>query len=146
MLNLQALTPVKLLMLSPSIVSNALEHSQIFASNMLAAAMQRCQELRDHIEQLTLRSAEQRVGRFLLQMRFNTSEDGNDIILPFDKAMIAAYLDIKPETFSRILQFFKENGFLIERNHLVVPNRQALCDYCDQATMKSCRLLIRMIA
>ena len=137
--NLQALTSVRLLMLTPNLVRNALERSQIFAANMLAASVRRCQELRDHIEQLTLHSAEQRVGRFLLQMRFNTSEEGRDIVLPFDKSLIAAYLGIKPETFSRTLQSFKENGFVVERNHLVVPDRQALCDYCDQSTMKSCR-------
>ena len=51
-LNLQTLTPVHLLMIAPNIVRNALEHSKAFASNMLAASIHRCNELRDHVEQL----------------------------------------------------------------------------------------------
>jgi len=140
LINLQALTPVKLLVLPTAVVQNAMNISATFANNMLAASVRRGQDLRDHIEQLTLHSAEQRVGRFLLQMRFiNISSTGEDIALPFDKALIASYLGIKPETLSRTLQLFKENGFVIERNHLIVPDRQALCDYCDQVTMRSCR-------
>ncbi|MDR3448928.1 MAG: Crp/Fnr family transcriptional regulator [Alphaproteobacteria bacterium] len=138
-LNLLALTPCVLLMLPPSIVRNALDRSPAFAANMLAAAVRRSQELRDHIEQLTLRNAEQRIGRFLLQVRFGADQEGKDIVLPFDKSHIASYLGIKPETLSRTLQFFKENGFVVERNHLIIPDRQALCDYCDSTTMKICR-------
>jgi len=139
-MNLVALTSARVLTLTPEGVRRAMDQSPVFAANLLSASVQRGQELRDHIEQLTLHSAEQRVGRFLLQMRFhNVATDGDDIVLPFDKALIAAYLGIKPETLSRTLQFFKESGFVIERNHLVVPDRQALCDYCDQATMRSCR-------
>jgi len=137
--NLQALTAVWLLMLPPSIVRNALKRSGAFMANMLAVSIRRSHELRDHIEQLTLHNAEQRVGRFLLQMRFHTSVNGSDITLPFDKAFVAAYLGFKPETFSRTLQFFREKGFVIERNHLLLPDRQALCEYCNSFTSRSCR-------
>ena len=139
-LNLQTLTPVHLLMIAPNIVRNALEHSKAFASNMLAASIHRCNELRDHVEQLTLHTAEERVGRFLLQMRSNDNTSESDIILPFDKSLIAAYLGIKPETFSRTLGFFKEQGFVVEGNHLHVPDRKALCEYCDFVTAQSCRM------
>jgi CRP-like cAMP-binding protein len=137
-INLQALTPVHLLTLAPSAVHNAEEHSAVFTANMLTASVQRCQDLRDHIEQLTLHTAEHRVGRFLLQLRFNTSPDGKDIVLPFDKSMIAAYLGIKPETLSRVFQLFRSRGFIVERSHLTLPSRQALCGYCDKITMRSC--------
>jgi CRP-like cAMP-binding protein len=137
-INLQALTPVHLLTLAPGAVRSAEEHSPVFTANMLAASVRRGQELRDHIEQLTLHGAEERVGRFLLQLRFNTSPGGKDIVLPFDKSLIAAYLGIKPETLSRVFQSFRKKGFVIERSHLVVPFRQALCEYCDKITMRSC--------
>jgi CRP-like cAMP-binding protein len=137
-INLQALTPVHLLTLAPSAVRVAEQRSAVFTSNILAASVRRCHELRDHIEQLTLHTAEQRVGRFLLQLRFNTSPEGKDIVLPFDKSLIAAYLGIKPETLSRVFQSFRERGFIVERSHLTVPYRQALCGYCDKVTMRSC--------
>ena len=137
-MNLQALTPVHLLTLAPAAVRIAEKTSAVFTANMLTASARRCQELRDHIEQLTLHSAEQRVGRFLLHLRFNTSPGGKDIVLPFEKSLIAAYLGIKPETLSRVFQSFRARGFIVERSHLVVPFRQALCEYCDKITMRSC--------
>ena len=137
--NFQALTPLRLLSLSPQAIHQILALSPVFSANMLACFTRQNEELRDHIEQLTLRSAEQRIGRFLLQIRFLHDDMGGNIVLPFDKFMIAAYLGIKPETLSRTLQFFKERGFVAERNHLIVPDRHALCDYCDQTTMQSCR-------
>ena len=73
--NLQALTTVYLLMLSPRAVRNALEQSADFMANMLTVSVRRSHELRDHIEQLTLHNAEQRMGSFLLQMRFQTSRE-----------------------------------------------------------------------
>lgn len=139
-MNLLALTPLRLLMLSPSIVQNLLDRSSVFKDNMLAASVRRCHDLRDHIEQLTLCNAEQRVGRFLLQVRLHMDVDPDcDILLPFDKSLIASYLGMKPETFSRTLQAFKEKGFVVDRNHLISPNHKVLCDYCDSSLLKSCR-------
>jgi CRP-like cAMP-binding protein len=137
-INLQALTPVHLLSLSPAAVRAAQKRSVALINNMLIASAQRCQELRDHIEQLALHSAEQRVGRFLLQLRFTTSPEGKNIVLPFDKSSIAAYLGIKPETLSRTLQTFRDRGFKVERSHITIPSREALCEYCDKIIMRSC--------
>jgi len=137
-INLQALTPVHLLMLAPGTVRLAAEHSVAFMGNLLSASMRRCRDLRDHIEQLTLHNAEQRVGRFLLRLRFSENPEGKDIVLPIDKAHIAAYLGIKPETLSRVFQSFKEKGFTIDRSHLTLPSELALCGYCDKITMQSC--------
>ena len=136
---LQALTPVNLFMVPPRLIQNAAERVPAFAASLLAAANRRCQELRDHVEQLTLHTAEQRVGRFLLNVRSPHDQTGQDIVLPFEKAHIASYLGIKPETLSRVLQHFKENGFTIDRQHITLPARDALCDYCDAAAMKTCR-------
>lgn len=136
--NVQALTPVSVLMLPPTIVRNALQHSTVLIKNMLLSSSRRTQELRDHIEQLTLRTAEERVGRFLLQMRLHEQVMTGEITLPFDKNFIASYLGIKPETLSRSLQIFKERGFVIQRNHVTAPDFEALCDFCDSTIADKC--------
>ena len=138
-LNVQALTPIRLAMFAPSLIRNALENSKAFAANMLDAFNRRCNELRDHVEQLTLRTAEERVGRFVLDMRLAIDADSNDVTLPFDKSLIAEYLGIKPETLSRAFQYFKEKGFVIDRNQLHMPDRHALCSYCDSTAEQHCR-------
>ena len=137
--NVQSLTPVTLLMLPPNLVRNALQHSAAFMRNMLAASARRNQELRDHIEQLTLRSAEERVGRFMLQIRSQTNKRSLAVELPFDKLLIASYLGIKPETLSRTLQIFKERGFTVNRNHITAPDVEYLCNFCDSTLADQCK-------
>lgn len=137
-INLQALTSVSLLVLSPQAIRSAGKRSITFMGNVLIASARRCRELREHIEHLTLYTAEQRMGRFLLQLRLNAISEGLDIVLPFDKSSIAAYLGIKPETLSRVLQTYRERGFKVERSHLTMPSQEALCGYCDKVTMRLC--------
>jgi len=136
--NMQALTRIQILSLSLASVRNAIERSETLKDNLLAATVRRCNELRDRIEQLALHSAERRVGRFLLQMRMVSGGNGNEIVLPFDKSMIASYLGIKPETFSRALLVFKNKGFKVGRSHLAIPHEHALCEYCDSISMQAC--------
>lgn len=137
--NVQALTPVTLLMVPPTFLRNALQQSPALMKNMLVAAASRMQDLRDHIEQLTLRTAEERVGRFLLQVRPALPADGCEIELPFDKNFIASYLGIKPETLSRALQHFRERGFEVNRNHITVPDFHSLCSFCDSTLANKCQ-------
>lgn len=137
-INLVALTPVHVLSLLPGAVRAAQKRSGVLTTTMMGIATKNAQDLREHIEQLTLHTAEQRVGRFLLQMRFNTSPEGKDIVLPFEKSDIAAYLGIKPETLSRVFKALSKQGFIIDRSHLRMPSPEALCKYCDKIAMRSC--------
>ena len=41
--------------------------------------------------------------------------------LPYDKSLIASYLDMKPETFSRTLKKFKQKGFEIRKDAVILP-------------------------
>ena len=136
--NLLALTEVRVLALSLGAVRKTLEHSRPFMANMMAMSIRRANELREHICQLTMHGAEDRVGRFLLQMKFHTGIEGYDITLPFSKSIIAAYLGINQATFSHILQDFREKGFVIERRQVRLPNKRALCGYCNSVTRQWC--------
>ena len=137
--NMQALTEVHLLMISPSLLQNAARLSPTFNANIQNETVRRANELRDHVEQLTLHTAEERVGRFLLQIRNLDPNCTTQLDIPFDKSIVASYLGIKPETFSRCLKQFKEQGIAVDGLHLRLPDRLALCDYCDQIAAQSCR-------
>ena len=113
------------------------------AVNMLTNLSERSQMLLQQVEMVRLKSAAERVGWFLLktlmeQSDFN-SRGKNSIKLPYDKAMIASYLDMTPETFSRNLKRLKHQGYRIEKDTIFLPNvANVLCGYCDTDIASVC--------
>ncbi len=136
--NAQAVDNVKLLSIPASIIREKLRHNQELAINMLSAVSGRSQAMISQFEQLTLKTVTQRVGWFLLKLFLESGERTRNLKLPYDKSLIAAYLGMKPETFSRTLQALKEQGIDIERNSVSLPDVFALCDYCDTDLAAKC--------
>ncbi|MBN8531479.1 MAG: nitrate- and nitrite sensing domain-containing protein [Alphaproteobacteria bacterium] len=134
----QAVEDVKLLSIPASIVREKLQNNKEFAINMLATVAGRSQALISQFEQLTLKTVTQRVGWFLLKLFLENGERTQNLKLPYDKALIAGYLGMKPETFSRTLQALKEQGIDIERNTVSLPDVFALCDFCDMDLAAKC--------
>ncbi|MDE2029993.1 MAG: Crp/Fnr family transcriptional regulator [Alphaproteobacteria bacterium] len=134
----EALAPVAVLSFPAALARDLCARSPAFAANLLATASRRAQDLLDHVEHLTLCSAEKRVGWFLLKLHLQAGPEGTEIALPFEKAIIASYLGITPETLSRVLHHFRENGFSSGRGTVTMPDPHALCDYCDARTAQEC--------
>ncbi len=109
-----------------------------FAINMLAAAANRSKSLISQFEQLTLKNVTQRVGRFLLKQFLESGAEKTQLKLPLEKSVIAAYLGMKPETFSRTLQALRNQGISIEKNVVTLPDALALCTYCDMELAGRC--------
>lgn len=108
--------------------------------NLLAATQKRLGRLVGQYEQITLHTAMERVGWFFVNLHLETGLEGKPLQLPFDKSLIAAYLNIKPETFSRTLKSFRKLGFVINKNEVELPHPHALCDYCDpEMALRCCR-------
>lgn len=127
---------------SSSLHEHALRDPDL-SQNLLRAAFQRNQKLASHFEQVTLKTAAERVGRFLLDLHIEGGSTGSPLRLPFDKALIAAYLHIKPETFSRILQNLRKQGFRIDKQTIYMPSAQALCSFCDpDQALRCCNALV----
>lgn len=127
----QAIEHVELLSIPSSIMREKLQTNSTLAMNMLSTVAVRSQAMISQFEQLTLKSVSQRVGRFLLKLLLQNEGRGTHFKLPYDKSLIAGYLGMKPETFSRALQTLKDEGIEVERNEITLPSLFALCDYCD---------------
>jgi len=138
--SVRAVTKARLLAIPANTFRDHIVRHKDLALNALMTSSRHTQRRIDHFEQLTLRTATQRVGRFFLDLCLETGLDGRPINLPFDKSLIAAWLNIKPETFSRILQTFRANGFRIDRHQIILPEPFALCDFCDSETACQCDL------
>ena len=137
-LNAKTITKCKILSLSLPVLRDHISRNHKLSQNILTATTNRLQRLVSQYEQITLKNATQRVGWFLVNLHLETGLEGAPLKLPFDKALIASYLNIKPETFSRALQHFKKEGFVIEKDQVILPNISALCKYCDPEMALRC--------
>lgn len=80
----------------------------------------------NQIDQLTLGSAGQRLVSYLLEVKHDQGAD--DIKLPISRGVLAARLNVAPETLLRLFQGFRKKA-LIEgrRGRLVLKDPNGLC-------------------
>ena len=100
------------------------------AFDMLAATATRLRELVDEIEQLKARSAPQRVADFFVKQA-NVEFGAVRIALPYEKALIASRLGMKPESFSRALGKLAGLGVAVERDSVSIADVARLAAFAD---------------
>jgi CRP-like cAMP-binding protein len=101
--------------------------------------------LNEHISQAQLKlehratmSAAQRLGCFLLRLcQVQQAEDKKTLQMPIEKHILAAYLGMKPETFSRAQQQLKPLGIAVSGQTITVNSiaklRMFVCNSCSQS-------------
>lgn len=132
--NAQAVEDVDLIEIPRSYFVQKIQEDSSFALCILGAIASRQHYLVQQLEQVTTRTAAQRVGAFLLRFCQKEEEKGSGtytVTLPYDKALISARLNIKPETFSRALRKLTPYGIHIEGEKIVIINMNTLMDFCD---------------
>ena len=104
-----------------------------FALRMLGAIAARQHYLVQQIEQVTTRTAPQRIGAFLIRFcKKNKQAEGEWVVhLPYDKSVISTRMNIKPETFSRALAKLEPYGVHIEKKNILITDMEALAEFCD---------------
>ena len=139
LVNAQVVQQAKLLSIPAPVIRQHLTDNRKLALNMIGGLSMRGCGLIRQIEHSRLKTATERVGWFLLKLGMEQhGGKANAIILPYDKSTIASYLDMTPETFSRTLKLFKNNGFRIQNDKITKPDPKALCPYCDDALAEAC--------
>ncbi len=130
-----------LLSIPAPVIRQRIQSSPQLAVNMLNTVSLRSQRLVQQLELSRLKSAHERVGWFLLRLALNQKPKDGIIFLPYEKSIIASYLDMRPETFSRTLQKFKKDGFEVASDRVNMPDYKALCDFCDAELAGQCARL-----
>ncbi|MEM7071271.1 MAG: Crp/Fnr family transcriptional regulator [Pseudomonadota bacterium] len=104
-----------------------------FALRILASISSHQHYLVRQIEQVTTRTAPQRIGAFLLQFcdDKNIESDVMTIDLPYDKSLISTRLNIKPETFSRALAKLEPYGVDYHVGQIKIHDPKRLAEFCD---------------
>jgi CRP-like cAMP-binding protein len=121
-----------------SILQKNIQQDNNLAMNMLVIAGKTSQELITKIEQLTLKTTTQRIGWYILRLFIEKKWKNKTIELPYDKSLIASYLNMKPETLSRSLKQLKKQGINIQNNIVSISDGFALCNYCNPDVNKDC--------
>ncbi len=127
-----------LLSIPAPILREQLRNNNDLALNLLASMSYRSQGLIRQIENARLKTVDERVGWFLLRLLLESGVKTKNISLPYDKSMIASYLDMKRETFSRALKRLKTRDFKIENDQIIIPDLYSLCGYCDEEIAAEC--------
>ena len=99
--------------------------SNDFSLKILSALSLRLYQNMNHIDQLTLSSAGQRLVSYLLELKRHQGADA--VTLPVSQAVLAAQLNVAPETLSRLFQGFRKKA-LIEgkRGHIMIKDVDGL--------------------
>ena len=131
--NAQAVSDVKLVKIPRSIFIQNIEEDSQFALRILASISSHQHYLVGQLEQITTRTAPQRIGAFLLRFCQRTdTQDGTMIVdLPYDKSLISTRLNIKPETFSRALAKLEPYGVQSDGRHIIISDLEILTEFCD---------------
>ena len=111
------------------------------AVNMLKDISRFSQNILRLFKNTRLQTTEQRTGWFLLKSVLDQGGIHQGAYkLPYNKSLIASFLDMRPETLSRTLKQFKAEGLKFEKSTFRLLKPDALCDFCDAHIARSCRL------
>jgi CRP-like cAMP-binding protein len=101
------------------------------AISIIAATFVHLQGLVAQVEQLKARTGAQRVAEFLLELA--PCQDGScDVILPYDKALIAGRLGLKPESLSRAFARLRDYGVTVKLNNASIVDLQKLRELANE--------------
>ena len=114
-------------------VADFMRKNHQFSLNIVKFLADSVQALMLSAEVLQLKTAKEKVGWYLVHAKIN-----NTFELPYSKALIASYLGMKPESFSRALSELKKEGVTLENKTIKLDNGSELCRYCDKVTGSDC--------
>lgn len=131
--NAQAIEDVSVIEIPCSFFIRKIGEDSHFALLMLREIATRQHALMQHLEQVTSRTAPQRIGTFLIRSchKKKQGKDGWIVDLPYDKSIISTRLNIKPETFSRALAKLKSYGVRIDKRTIIITDMMKLVEFCD---------------
>jgi CRP/FNR family transcriptional regulator, dissimilatory nitrate respiration regulator len=116
---------------------HVLEDAQ-FATNLLRILARHYTNTMRQIDGMHMKKPLQRVGSYFLQRHLEAGHDSLDIVLPFQKKLIANYLGMAPETFSRVLKQMRRYGVTVGSRRIRLHDSFTLCHFCDTDTAALC--------
>ncbi len=123
--NASTIADSRILVVRAEPVLRQLRDTPDLALNMLASMSRHLRRAVTQLEQISAMSSTERLADFLLRLT-DTETGPAKIVLPLDKALIAARLGMQPETFSRALGKLKKYGVSSSGSHVDVVDVKVL--------------------
>ena len=135
----QAVTECRLLSISARGIAERIRADPDIGLAMLASTSQHLQMLVRQIEELKAQTGAQRLAEFLIALA-PVQRGPCTITLPYEKALIAGRLGMKPESLSRAFQRMRSVGVRINQNVVAVSDVVLLTVFASQerATVFRC--------
>ena len=128
--NAEAVTDARVIEFDGDLVRDEKLKSTGLFGGMLASLSGQLQGLTREIDRLQNRNGEQRVAHFILSLC--TDKTGSATIrLPYEKALIATRLGLKPETLSRIFPKLRDVGVTVRRDNVSIEDVDRLRRHCS---------------
>lgn len=134
----EAIEDTEILVIPARLLRGLAKNDNALSLNLLNSVASQAQSYLRQIDHLNLKTVPQRVGNFILRQFLKSGKKEKTMELPYDKSLIASYLGMQPESFSRALNQLRKEGIDIEKDVITLPHFFALCDYCDIDTAQKC--------
>jgi CRP/FNR family transcriptional activator FtrB len=124
LLRARVLDEARLVMIQADAFRQAVTSDHALCLSVLACQAAQFRRQIKHAKNLLLRSAEERIGCYLLALT-EAATPGEPIKLPLEKRLIASQLGITRETFSRTLAAVARNGIRVEGDLVILEDAAA---------------------
>ena len=126
----EVVTDTRLIRVDGQLLRRRIGEQPELALSMLASASYHLKSLVEQIEHIKLLSAPQRLADFLFRLS-PVREGGCTIELPYEKALIANRLGMKPESLSRALAKLRPLGVSVDREYVSIVDVSLLSRFVE---------------
>ena len=130
--NAEVVAPSRLLKIDGENLRKSIRENPDLALCMLASASHHLKFLVEQIEQIKLLSAPQRIADFLIQ-QCRTRRGSCVVVLPYEKALIANRLGMKPESFSRAIGRLRNLGVSVDHEYVSIADVSTLVAFVEKS-------------
>ncbi|SPH23840.1 Nitrogen fixation regulation protein FixK [Defluviimonas aquaemixtae] len=127
----EAVTDCKLIRIEAEAFLRIIRGNPEIALSMLAATYVHLHSLVEQIEALKAQTGAQRVAEFLMELA-PCPGGACEVVLPYDKVLIAGRLGMKPESLSRAFVRLRDQGVTIRHNHALIEDLGALRRFAEE--------------
>jgi len=129
LMSAQAIEQARVLLIPSTLLRRLVSNNPPLALTMVASLANQYRQMVRHVKDLRLRTAAQRLGIYLLGLA-EKEGNGNTLALPFVKKLIAARLNMTPESMSRAIVTLRDEGVDITEDEVHIHDIEALRNFC----------------